>query len=364
METPATSPDFSSPEWAKLFEALLSELERRKCVLLLGPEITRADGKTIREVLRQHLAKLHPDDIAHFHERDGLYLFSDAKGAKQEVQSSVSLFYEKAKPESSVFEKIARLPFALTISITPDHFLLDSFPKTSKPTFAFFKHSGVSDQTVLDAWDRKTPLIYNLCGSFLEEVSMVLDYNDLFNLLKSVMGAGLHKNIRLTLDDARSFLFIGFDFDKWYTQLLLRLLCGDNTPKHIALNTQFGDKDNHTFLLKQFNIKFIGEDEDFLDELCRRWQAQSGEAGAPGAPGKAAVLSLIEKNKLPDALAMLELLVTSADDRALLTMARNWHSQWEQETLLGKTDDRTLFNLKNQVVFTAQTLANKLPDTP
>jgi hypothetical protein len=363
METPeSTPPDFSSAEWDKVFKPLLFDLGRRKCVLMLGPELARKDGRLLREALWSQLEQNHSEDIAYIHERDNLLLFNN-KAAKSEVQRTVSLFYEEAKPDLGVYEKIAALPFALTVSTSPDQFLLQAYSKNGKHQFAFFNHIGQNNEEALESWEREQPLIYNLCGSFREDVSMVLDYDDLYRLLQTAMGTpGLPKKVRRALGEARSFFFLGFDFDKWYTQLLLRLLSEDNTPMQVAVSTQYGDKDNHTFLLKQFNIKFIGEGDAFLDELCRRWKIQNESGGTAEKPDKYLVLKMLEDGKTDRALEVLLKLVTTKDDKDLAVMTSNWYNTWSVDRKAGTEDSRDLQLRYNRVVKNIQDLATNLPD--
>ena len=363
MESPSPLPDFSTPEWDKVFKSLLFDLSRNKCVLLIGPEIVRQNGKILGDVLHEQLQSQHTGDIAYYHERDELYLFAN-KTSKSEVQRTVSLFYEEAKPDGEIFENIARLPFALTISTNPDHFLLRAFPGNVKPGFAFFHHKGDNGDEALRNWERDTPLVYNLCGSFEEDASLVLDYDDLFKLLKTALGTpGLPDKIRRVLADAKSFFFLGFDFDKWYSQLLLRLLCEDNAPTNIALNTQFGDTDNHTFLLKQFNINFIGEGDDFFAELCRRWQEQQNEGGgAAEKQDKHLVLKLLKEGKTARSLEILMTLITAPEDKDMAMMVSNWYHKWENDTKAGTEDSRNLETLYNRVVKNINDLATNLPD--
>ena len=359
---PTPSPDLSTPEWDKVFKPLLFDLGRQKCVLLLGPELARKDGQLLREVMKEQLKQHHEGDIAHFHERDNLMLFHN-KAAKSEVQRTVSLFFEETKPDAGVYEKIAALPFALTISTSPDHWLLAAYPKETKPQFAFFNHIGHNDEDTLERWERDRPLVYNLCGSYQEDASLVLDYDDLYRLLQTAMGTpGLPKKLRRTLGEARSYFFIGFDFDKWYTQLLLRLLSEDNAPMQVALSTQYGNKDNQIFLLKQFNIKFIGEGDAFLDELCRRWQAQQNSSGEAEKPDKHLVLKLLKEGKTARALEVLMPLITASEDKDMATMVSNWYHKWENDTKAGTEDSRNLETLYNRVVKNINDLATNLPD--
>ena len=72
---------------------------------------------------------------------------------------------------------------------------------------------------------------------------------------------------------AKHFLFVGFDFDKWYSQLLLKLLSEKPTRKFVIDSSE---KNSNTtiFLIKQFGIEFIEDESSFLRELFRRAELQ------------------------------------------------------------------------------------------
>ena len=71
----------------------------------------------------------------------------------------------------------------------------------------------------------------------------------------------------LLQDDSKIFFFLGFEFDKWYTQLLLRLICGEKESiRYAALNKNM-DNDTHDFIFYQFKVDFIENEIDFLSSL-------------------------------------------------------------------------------------------------
>ena len=125
--------------------------------------------------------------------------------------------------------KILEIPFPLVISLNPDTFLFDIATTNFEHRFNFrhFRFNGEqSDDTHLLAPD--VPLIYNLLGSLEEDESIVLDYDDLFRFIQTTIGLrGLPDKVRIKLREANSFLFLGFDFEKWYAQLLLQMLTGE-----------------------------------------------------------------------------------------------------------------------------------------
>jgi hypothetical protein len=122
---------------------------------------------------------------------------------------------------------------------------------------------------------RALPLFYNVAGCVAREASLLLDYDDLLRLLEGMLSAPkLPERLRNTLGDTKSFLFLGFQFDRWHTQLLLRLLNMRQAVRRIATQTALPDDDTQAFLLNQFKIKFLGADRDLLHELHQACAAQ------------------------------------------------------------------------------------------
>ncbi len=370
---------FTAPEWQPLFDDLLFDLRRKACVLMIGPEITQADGRHVQRYLRDTLSHEHADDIEHYYEKDAFFLFKSL-ASKSKVQRGVSKFYDRIKPDEAIFTTIAAIPFPLVISINPDDFLEKTLKNSNIRHFsAYFNHgAGNNGHRYIENWDGDAPLIYNVCGSVESDASLLLDYDDLFSLLRTILGAvGLPDNVRSVLKKAKSFLFVGFQFDRWYTQLLLRLLNEDNSPTHLALNTQLGDKETHHFLLNRFNMQFLGrvleEDKDgdgvpdisgaeFLEELAQRWQeAQAARGEDTSRPDKNTVRRLVEQGDIDKALETLMRITADPEDRDMATMLLNWYNNWKRETVKGSEDSRTLENRYNKVLNGILELLKTLP---
>lgn len=269
---------FNTPDWEKKFRNIFADIRQNKCVVLVGPEIIKIGEKPLRDVLRNQLNDTHVDDIAHYYERDGFFLFRD-KIAKEDVQRAVVLFYQDHNLNEEIGEKLllelVRLRTHIILSINPDAFLSDvAFKYGLKHRFAYFQHGGTAVQDV-ETPSSEMPLYYNLCGALERDDSLVLDYDDLFRLLSSLLGSpGLPPNLSLVLKQAKHFLFVGFDFDKWYSQLLLRLLSGEKAIRKFAIDPSEKNANTTTFLVKQFGIEFIEDEVEFLEELIRRSKAE------------------------------------------------------------------------------------------
>lgn len=270
--------DFNTPEWDKKFRSIFADIKQNKCIVLVGPEIIKIGTHSLRDVLRDQINKTNSDEIAHYYERDGFFLFRD-KIAKEDVQREVVLFYQDHNITKDIAEdlflQLVRLRTHVILSINPDTFLSDvAYKYGIKHRFAYFQHGGTAVQEV-ETPSADMPLLYNLCGSLDRDDSLVLDYDDLFKLLSSLLGSpGLPPNLSLALKQAKHFLFVGFDFDKWYSQLLLRLLSGERAIRKFAVDLSEKNENTKMFLVKQFGIEFIEDEAAFLLELIRRSKAE------------------------------------------------------------------------------------------
>ena len=360
--------NYQSEEWNKIFRNLTADIKSQQCILLIGPEIVHIEGKPINAFLRERLIASNADDIAHYYARDGFFLFRDKIG-KEDVQREVKFFYEDYSTENSVaegiFKQIAELPFHLVISINPDSFLSDVCYKYGvKHRFSYFKSNGEAVAEVEEA-SKALPLLYNLCGYKLNDDTLILDYDDLFRLMKAIFGSpGLPTKLKTGLETAKTFICLGFDFDKWYSQLLLRLLSekkGRGIKKY-AINTDIADADTTTFLVQQFGITFLGEDHAFFQEFYDRCRAEGllrplADAASPKA---VQVIRQVQNGHIAEALRLLNLYcIEEKNDVALLTGQFNdLENSREKRTI----DMRDYFVRFNQIIDAILSYAQKIPN--
>ncbi|MBL7775396.1 MAG: SIR2 family protein [Saprospiraceae bacterium] len=241
---------------------------------MVGPEAVRWEGRPLHQVLRDRLFQSNAEDIAHYYDRDEIFLFRD-KIAKEDIQREVILFYRDHNLDKGVSENLlmdlVRLKAHTVLSMNPDGFLSDLAFKYGVPhRFAYFQHGGAAVVDV-ETPSADMPLFYNLCGALERDSSLVLDYDDLFSLLSSLFGSpGLPPRLILELRQAKHFLFVGFNFDKWYSQLLLRLLSGEKAIRKFVIDRSNKSENTTMFLVKQFGIEFIDDEAAFLNELFRQ----------------------------------------------------------------------------------------------
>jgi len=342
-------PKFNTPEWDKKFRSIFADIRQNKCVVLVGPEIVKIGKYPLRDILRDQLNKSNDADIAHYYKRDGFFLFRD-KIAKEDVQREVILFYQDHQTETDVeeniFKQLVQLKTHLILSINPDNFLSDvAYKYGIKHRFAFFQHGGEAVSEVEEP-TTEMPLFYNLCGAICRDDSLVLDYDDLFSLLSSLLNGsperGLPKKVRTTLQTTKHFLFIGFDFDKWYSQLLLRLLSGEKAIRKFAIDHSEKEENTTTFLVKQFGIEFIDDEAAFLMELFRQCKVQGLmrdiiEAQTPDA---VRVIRHIQNGEMLKALTYSYEQTKNKEIKNTLTILLNQFNNLQEQQRKGTIDSR------------------------
>lgn len=352
-----------------IIEDLVDDLVEEKCVLLIGPEIFQLEEKSLIRYTHEKLIEKSPDDILYYYEQESLFLFKD-EDAKLNAPRRIKRIYRDIEIEEPIFKKILEIPFHLIISLNPDTFLTTLASKDKygiSHQFAHFRFNG--EGTAELAEPRKAhPLIYNLCGCLSEDESLVLDYEDLFQLLQAVLGPnGLPNKIKTTLRKARSFLFLGFDFEKWYSQLLLQLLTGERPGRRkLAINTQVGNNEARDFLLHQFKLEFLDKKQTFFKlfyEECKK-QGITRALKKPGdlpAHNKKELKQLISKNEIKESIKQLKsaTIGTSLSDQIILIEGRhhNWQTKYHGGTLYPRESEvilnqirEDLINIVNQMV--------------
>jgi len=353
-------PGNASADTQKFFRRLIDEIRMGECILLLGPDIVWVEGVPFMQKMRDLIYAAHQnddkqeDDIVFNFKRDGLFLFAE-KENKHDVQYELRACLSQQQPPD-IYRQIADIPFHLVISVNPDHFLPMACNGLGvKHEFAFFNHAVPEENTISDEPSAQKPLIYNLCGSCQKPASMVLDYDDLFRLIKGIMSEkGLPVKLRRKLEDATTFLFLGFHFEKWYTQLLLRILSGDKNPRKFAIDTEMDDKQTNTFLVKQFRIEFKKPEDDFFQTLYRACKQETGflraneEPETPVTP--ATITRWIENGQTERGIDALKHLAAGTEWQDDMLILSNRYYRWKEKKDNKTEDSRELEVAYNKIL--------------
>lgn len=266
----------SDEEW----EAIVYSIEKGTCVLLLGPGCAKNKrDECLYDMLCNHIAR-QIDDHSH-NENDRLFtLYEEFKARKPRAyrpmtETILKEVYDHASPNSTYY-KIAKIPFHLIISTSPDKMLPEIFDE-NKWEYQFKYYDRREKIIIKEKPSRNSPLILNLFGSYEERESLILTHDDIFDFLWSIIpDRSFPEIIRDEITGKEtSFIFLGFDFESWYLKVILRLLLLHTKEKDAALAYpwQYSNLKNETktFYSNKFNLKFIESNVDlFLDQLASR----------------------------------------------------------------------------------------------
>ena len=248
---------------------ILDKIKKEKCVLLLGPELcVPKDGKSFEEHLVEQIETQDKSGQINYYKKDGFFLFKNDE-EKMHFGYQMEQLY-KSSCNEDIFNTISKLPFHLIISATPDLNLKQVFEKNKIPhSFAFYDKTSTPEEVPEPS--KEEPLIYNLLGNVEKWDSLILTYDDLFDFLSEIMGdRELPTNLKNALKEADSLIFLGFKFEKWYVQLLLRILKLQMGKTKYAYNKAI-DYDTQCFCIEQFKIKFIDENmHQFIADLNKK----------------------------------------------------------------------------------------------
>jgi Effector-associated domain 11/SIR2-like domain len=335
------------------WDTILDYLENGQAALLIGPGVMQFDGLPMNIAWRQSVWKTFQSKIAYNYNKEGFFLFAN-KIAKNNAANHVRKYLNERTPEETVYKKIVQIKFPLIVSINPDTYVSDVAYKFGvRHRFSYFKNRSKAVEDVEEP-QKDLPLFYNLCGTINDDESIILDYEDLFRMIAtSVSSPGLPPKLQAALGKVRMFFFIGFPFEKWYTQLLLRLLCGHEESEKYAINEQHMDDDVRDFLLNQFQIEFLEKGKSFLDALYDKCAERHllRTLSDPASTEEINIIRLIQTGK--DLSAALESLSKFAESTAYAndsTLLRATYHNLMEERRKGTLDSRDYFIQYNKII--------------
>ncbi|MCB0621699.1 MAG: SIR2 family protein [Saprospiraceae bacterium] len=287
-------PANSSINW----KLLLRRMERQKAVLFLGPEVPMAIGENprpITEVLQEHIRRdlqdlLEEYDLhkIEYYNEDGFFHLEDEY--RSDIVYPVIQFY-RGLEVGELYRKLVQLPFHLILSLSPDELVCRAFEEQGLPYhFHFYnkrKYNKEQDDALLHF--RPSPdnrLVYNVFGSVRDEGSLILSYDDLFEFLQKIFNNyHLPEAVRETVMDANYFLFIGFNYTKWYLKLLLRLFNLHEKVKQVY-GTESPDRpETEIFFVNEFDMKFTRlHSQAFIEELYEKCREEGLLVQPPTLP--------------------------------------------------------------------------------
>lgn len=265
---PPSDPAYSKIKWRKLLQAL----QHKGCILFVGPEIAiNEQGNSLHREFYKMLTEDF-DDIEYL-EQEGFF----TPESDEEILYDVLEYYSKDFPTQNkigrkLLEQFAQIPFDLILSLCPDDTMRRIFEDYDlEHRFLFYDGSKQEIDTT-----QNDTVIYNVLGSAAENGRYIFTHEQFYQYLNKII---IPSAIKKKIQDASHFLFIGFDFDKWYNRLLLFILDFEQKRSgghRLIVGNKKIKVDIEKFIQKQFNITFVDNEYSQFIEWLSLNAAQEG----------------------------------------------------------------------------------------
>jgi SIR2-like domain/TIR domain len=278
--------------WNQLQRAV----ENQNCILLLGPGAsgsmvggnfvpftTQFSGELAAELdaAKVDFDQTNRDDLDYIAQ---LYL-NDPNATELEAAYAAKTFYSKnAKTPPDFLVKLAKLPFKIVVNTTPDDLFMAAFQAAGKVGRVFdFYNYWRPKEFKFEKPTVDNPLVFNLFGHYLTPESLVLTANNQVDFIGKVNRDNPPLPARLLeeFDGSKTYLFVGFDWREWHTQLLMKTLrltkeSSILTPNIPSFNPPRASRE----IFKSLFTKFIFAEEhldDFIGILADKFAAAPPE---------------------------------------------------------------------------------------
>ncbi|SRR6266446_214552 len=279
--------------------SLVERIKRGDCVLVLGPRVAiranDSDRRPLDELLACELvasidAQRKEASVSTLTLRSAADLHYRIRQDRVELELAVQDFYARDAGSTTVFHRdLARLPFRLCVSASPDSLMLTAFREANKSPQEGYYSFRQAINAPLAVPTPATPLVYSLFGYHEAPSSLVLTEGDLIEFLVSIVRGTppVPDRVRSILaDPAVSFLFLGFGFHNWYLRVLLQVMnVYGHRSKAIAFeDPQFFDHPEHEQVVGFFSGDRLIDFRPLRWEVFAQRLREVYDAGAPSKP--------------------------------------------------------------------------------
>ncbi len=275
----------SDRQWKRL----IRDIKEQRCVLMLGPKIqglkTTDVWEPLIEVFSESLCGEIEDSGMEFEKEASRNLSYIAQrflnipdALRIDLEDDARDFYKaNTKVIPPIYEKLSQFPFHLVINTTMDDYMERAFireGKNCKSNHYNFKRK-VKDPIYPELINAKSPLVYNLLGTYHHSESMVLSEQNQLEFVRNVVqgNPGIPEEILEQFDGSKSYLFIGFDLEHWQFRLLLESLNIKEGNTTLAPKSSNYSLRNITksFFKDHFQFHFVDQYvEELVDELIEK----------------------------------------------------------------------------------------------
>ena len=274
----------------KFWNDLLYALKNQQCILVLGSGVSTG---TLGDDLERPLTELFANHLADLLEQDNRLVEGDRNNLFQiasefvrynglmPLHRSTKEFYAQFDVPNQIQRELARLPFHLIFNTSPDLLFFDSLQEANKiPKVFSYKIHGTERGKSYKSIPKPTiqaPVVFNMLGDWQDPGSLVLTEGLQLDYLQDVIrhqDAIPNRLLEICTTHKSTFVFIGFDFERWQLRLLLRALGLDREANidHWALQPHSTlKKDTWLFFKEEYGLQF--RDENTLD-FIKEWRTR------------------------------------------------------------------------------------------
>ncbi len=274
-----------------IWDDLVFALRRQECILALGTGISTAIDT---EGAERPIAELFAAHLANLIERENNTVEGDRNNLFQMSSEFVLLyghtalhremigFYERFPAPSAIQSQLAALPFHLILNAAPDTLMVKALEKNNKiPELIYYKPPGQDRTQAYRNIVKPTvsrPLVFNMLGSWTDPGSVILTESDQLDFLEDIIrhsDAIPNSLLEICKAEKSTFVFSGFDFERWQLRMLLRALKLDGAEKiaHWAVQKpETQQKDTVLFFKNQYGVHFLNlSTAQFVEELTKQY---------------------------------------------------------------------------------------------
>lgn len=280
---------------------LLYSLNNQQCILVLGSGISTGVSEDdqehpLTEMLAIHLADLIEQDNR-LVEGDRNNLFQVASefvrgNGLTALHRITKEFYARFTTPNALQMDLAQLPFHLIFNAAPDLLFYDALEIANKlPKLFSYKLEGAERSKSYQSIPKptvQTPILFNMLGNWQDPGSLVLTEGLQLDYLQDIIrhqDALPNTLLEISKTQKSTFVFAGFDFERWQLRLLLRTLGLDRDANidHWAVQPRASlKKDTWLFFKDEYGLQFRDENTAaFVKEWKDRYEKGDATAKPP-----------------------------------------------------------------------------------
>jgi TIR domain-containing protein/SIR2-like protein len=290
------------------WEDLLSFIEERRVIPIVGPELLRvatpAGPRLLLDWVAEKLAGRLNVNVAELPQpytvNDVVCWFLSARGRREEAYVRLRGIIKDAnfEPPAALRQLAAITDFDLYVSTTFDPLLeiainLERFNGASGTEVLAYAPNRVVDLPC--ERDRlQRPVVYQLFGKLSASPTYVISDEDLLEFICALQSEHLVPEKLFHELEHNHLLFIGSNFTNWLARLFLRMakrqrLSDPRDVGEVLADDHSGQDDRLMSFLQQVSVRtriYLGA-ERFVEELHARWQARHKPANTAGSAAPA-----------------------------------------------------------------------------